>query len=239
MSDVLVLCYHAVSERWTALVERGYRGATFSEAVTSPPAPRTVAVTFDDGYRSVLERAQPIMSRLGLVGTVFVVTGSVGSERPLSWPGVDHWIGTEHERELVPLAREELGQLLEAGWEVGSHTRTHPHLTTLDDGELESELRGSREDCERLLGRPCDSLAYPYGDCDERVVVAAGRAGYRVAGALSSRLRAARPLEWPRIGIYYGDDDRRFRAKASPAIRRLRATSAFGAADRLRKALRR
>jgi peptidoglycan/xylan/chitin deacetylase (PgdA/CDA1 family) len=122
---------------------------------------------------------------------------------------------------------------------VGSHTRSHPRLTSLSDGELESELRGSREDCERLLERPCQSIAYPYGDCDERVIAAAGRAGYRVAGALSSRLHAARPLEWPRIGIYYGDDERRFRAKVSPVVRRLRTTAAYGAADRLRKALRR
>jgi peptidoglycan/xylan/chitin deacetylase (PgdA/CDA1 family) len=254
VSDVLVLCYHAVSERWpaklsttperfegqlAALVERGYRSVTFSQALSSPPASKTVAITFDDGYRSVLEQALPIMSRLGLVATVFVVTGYVGRDEPMSWPGVDQWLETEHAQELVSLSRDQVTSLLDAGWEVGSHTRTHPRLTALDGERLGEELRRSREDCEELFGRPCRSIAYPYGDLDERVVAAAGGAGYGFAGALSSRLNVARPLEWPRVGIYHGDDDARFRVKISPAVRRLRTTTAFGAADRLRQLLRR
>ena len=80
MSDVLVLCYHAVSSDWEAdlsvrpealesqlalLSGRGYRGATFSRAVTEPPASRTVAVTFDDAYRSVIALARPILEEFG------------------------------------------------------------------------------------------------------------------------------------------------------------------------------
>ena len=144
MSDTLVLCYHAVSESWTAdlsitparferqlelLVERGYRGATLSEAVTTSPAQRTVAITFDDGYRSVLDLAFPIMSRLGLVGSVYVVTDFVGSPAPMSWPGVDQWLGGPHEQEMLPMDADQLHRLMDAGWEVGSHTRTHPKLT--------------------------------------------------------------------------------------------------------------
>jgi peptidoglycan/xylan/chitin deacetylase (PgdA/CDA1 family) len=253
VSDLLVLCYHGVSERWPAklsitpeklesqlatVTRRGYRSVTFSDALASPPASKTVAITFDDGYRSVLEQALPILSRLGLVATVFVVTGYVGREEPMSWPGVDEWLETEHARELVSLSREQVSHLLEAGWEVGSHTRTHPRLTTLDDERLDEELGRAREDCERLFDRPCRSIAYPYGDLDERVVAAAGRAGYSFAGALSTRLNVPRPLEWPRIGIYHGDDDARFKVKISPAVRRLRATAAFGAADRVRQLLR-
>jgi peptidoglycan/xylan/chitin deacetylase (PgdA/CDA1 family) len=254
VSDLLVLCYHGVSERWPAklsttpeklerqlamVVERGYRSVTFSEALSAPPSTKTVAITFDDGYRSVLELALPILSRLGLVATVFVVTGYVGREEPMSWPGVDEWLETEHAGELVSLSREQVSRLLEAGWEVGSHTRTHPRLTMLDDERLDEELRRAREDCERLFGRPCRAIAYPYGDVDDRVVAAAGEAGYSFAGALSSRLNVPRPLEWPRIGIYHGDDDARFKVKISPTVRRLRTTAAFGAADKLRQRLRR
>jgi len=255
VSDLLVLCYHGVSEHWPAklsttperlesqlatVVERGYRSITFSEAVSSAPASsKTVAITFDDGYRSVLEQALPILSRLGLVATVFVVTGYVGRDEPMRWPGVDHWLGSEHEHELVSLSREGASRLLDAGWEVGSHTRTHPHLTTLEDERLGDELRRSREDCEELFGRPCTSISYPYGDVDGRVVAAASEAGYKFAGLLSSRLSNPRPLEWPRIGIYHRDNDARFRLKVSPAARRLRTTAAFGAADKLRYLLRR
>jgi peptidoglycan/xylan/chitin deacetylase (PgdA/CDA1 family) len=116
--DVLVLCYHAVSERWPAalaitpqhleehvsmLADRGYRGVTFHEAVTGPRAPKTLAITFDDAYRSVFELARPILSRVGFPGSVYAVTGQIGREGPMSWPGIDRWIGTPHEGELIQL----------------------------------------------------------------------------------------------------------------------------------------
>ena len=87
MSDVLVLCYHAVSPDWPAplsitpdaferqlnlLVRRGYRGATVRDALSNPPAGRTVAITFDDAYRSIRELARPILDRLGMTASVYV-----------------------------------------------------------------------------------------------------------------------------------------------------------------------
>jgi peptidoglycan/xylan/chitin deacetylase (PgdA/CDA1 family) len=248
MSDVLVLCYHAVSERWPAelsvtperleeqlrlLVGRGYTGASFHEAVAAPPAPRTLAVTFDDAYRSVLELAFPILSPLGIPGTVFVATDFAGKD-PMAWPGIDRWLGGPHEHELAGMSWSDLSLLAEAGWEIGSHTRSHPHLTRLDDASLEAELRGSRETCAERLGRPCRSLAYPYGDVDERVVRAAREAGYESAGTLPKRFIRPCPLQWPRVGVYHGDDARRFRIKVSRGVRFLRRTPLWAAAERMR-----
>jgi peptidoglycan/xylan/chitin deacetylase (PgdA/CDA1 family) len=239
--DVLVLCYHAVSEEWPAalavrpaslkwqlrlLVERGFRGATFTEAVTAPPHPRTLAVTFDDAYLSVLDRALPILSRLGLPGTVFAATDHVG-DAVMSWSGIDRWLGTPHEGELAGMSWDQLGSLAAAGWEVGSHTRSHPRLTELDAESLSGELSGSRQEIEESLGAPCLSLAYPYGDTDDRVVEAAGEAGYRAAGALESRIGPRLSLRWPRVGIYHDDARWRFRLKVSPIARRLRASEAW------------
>jgi peptidoglycan/xylan/chitin deacetylase (PgdA/CDA1 family) len=252
-SDLLVLCYHAVSERWPAdlsitpanleeqlglLADRGYRGMSFTEAVTEPPPGKAVAVTFDDAYRSVLELGEPILTRLGWPATVFVPTEFAGTERPMSWPGIDDWAAGEFARELVPMSWEELDALATRGWEIGSHTRSHPHLTQLDDAALDEELRRSRSACEERLRRPCESIAYPYGDHDVRVAEAAGRAGYRTAGTLPSRMVARDPLRWPRVGIYHGDDLRRFKIKVSPRVRGLRASRAWEAADRLRVKLR-
>lgn len=252
-SDLLVLCYHAVSERWPAdlsitpanltaqldlLAARGYRGVTFTEAVESPQDGRRVAVTFDDAYRSVLELGEPILARLGWPATVFVPTDFAGTERPMSWPGIDHWAGGEFDRELVPMSWEELDGLASRGWEIGSHTCSHPHLTELGDAALEDELRRSKAVCEERLGRDCASIAYPYGDHDGRVVEVARGAGYRTAGTLPSRMEARDPLRWPRVGIYYGDDLRRFKAKVSPLVRGLRASRAWEAADRVRMRLR-
>ena len=98
----------------------------------------------------------------------------------MAWPGIDGWLGTEHEHELQPLSWDELRRLQDAGWEIGSHACSHPYLTRLGDDELERELGESRRRLETELGRPCRSLAYPYGDHDERVVRAVG--GGRIRG---------------------------------------------------------
>ena len=242
MSDDIVLCYHALSEAWPAdlsvtpaaferqlrrLHDRGYRGVTFGEIVERPAQGRRVAVTFDDGYQSVLELAQPILSALGYVATVFVPTALVGLPGPMAWPGIDHWLGGPHEDELEGMSWDELGSLLEEGWEVGSHTHTHPRLTELDDERLRDELVRSREVASERLGRPCESLAYPYGDHDERVVELARECGYSRAATLPAGLPAPRPLAWPRIGVYHGDSDRRFQLKVSTLPRRLRSSALY------------
>jgi peptidoglycan/xylan/chitin deacetylase (PgdA/CDA1 family) len=239
MSDLLALCYHAVSDRWPAalsvtpvalerqlarLARRGYVGTTFSALVADPaPRQRTVAITFDDNYRSVLEVAKPILDRHGFPGTLYVPTDWVGEARPMSWPGIDRWVGTEHEPELCSLTWDELRGLDAAGWEIGSHTCSHPHLTEVDDAQLAHELRSSKALIEAELGRPCTSLAYPYGDWDERVHTAAQEAGYAAAGTIPRMLYPARPLVWPRTPIFHVDTQLRFALKVSRTVRRLRA----------------
>jgi peptidoglycan/xylan/chitin deacetylase (PgdA/CDA1 family) len=212
------------------LASRGYTGATLSQALAAPPAKRTVVVTFDDAYRSVLELARPILDRLGMPASVYVPTDWPGRGEPMTWPGIDQWLGTEHEHELACMSWEELRGLADHGWEIGSHTRSHPRLPELDDAALDGELAGSRADCKAGMGRPCDTLAYPYGAVDERVVAAAARAGYRYAVSLPKRLHAPRPLCWPRVGVYHvdGEKDWRWRLKVSPLARRARGSALAG-----------
>jgi peptidoglycan/xylan/chitin deacetylase (PgdA/CDA1 family) len=239
VGDVLVLCYHALSERWPAalsttpgrfeeqlelLLGRGYKPATFTQALSDPPGSRTLAVTFDDAYRSVLHLAHPIMERLGVPGTVFAPTDWVGRPEPMTWQGIDQWLGGPHEQELLCLGWPELRALADGGWEVGSHTCSHPHLTALSDGaELDRELTASKAACEEGMGRPCGSIAYPYGDVDTRVIAAARAAGYDYGAALPKRHGSRDRLDWPRVGVYHGDDLRRFKLKVSPLLRRLRS----------------
>ena len=246
VTDVLVLCYHAVSERWPAelavtpgaleaqlraLLERGYRTVTFSEAVAAPAPSRALAITFDDGYRSVLEAAFPVLERLGAVATVFVCTDFVDSGGQMTWDGISQWTDGPHGAELMPLSWDDLATLRAAGWEVGSHTRSHPFLTAIDDEALDAELRLSRARCGEALGDECRSLAYPYGDYDERVVAAAASAGYSAACVLPPRPTAPLPLSWPRVGIYRGDGAVAFRFKTSRSLRRFRATRAGAGLD--------
>jgi peptidoglycan/xylan/chitin deacetylase (PgdA/CDA1 family) len=244
-----VLCYHALSETWPAtlsvtprrfadqlryLRRRGYRGVTFTDAVRLGSSERVVAVTFDDAYRSVLEIGRPVLDELGWPATVFVPTLFPDAGGPMSWEGIDQWLGGPHEGEMHCLSWEELRTLADAGWEIGSHTRSHPHLTRLGDDELRDELGRSREECEAALGRGCTSIAYPYGDFDARVADAAGAAGYECAATLSASLASPTPLTWPRTGVYHGDATWRWRMKLSPQVVRARASRVGAAVDRAR-----
>ena len=242
MTTPLALCYHFLSERWecelsvtphrfeqqlAALKRRGFRAVTFTELVEGVDADRAVAITFDDGYQPTIELAEPILSSYEMPATLFVPTAFPGSEGPMLMAGssVTPWLGTDHEAELQGVSWEEIGRLADTGWEIASHTRTHPRLTELDDESLEIELRGSLEDCERELGAPCRSIAYPYGDIDARVVAVARRTGYVAAAGYSRWLpRTPDPLAFPRSGIYHSDHPARFALKVSPTVRHLRAT---------------
>jgi len=254
MSDILVLGYHGISENWSSplvvrpdcferqleLVRgRGYQAVTFERAMTDPPPGPCVAITFDDAYRSVFELALPIMRRLEMPGTVYVPTDYAGSERAMRWAGIAQMVGTVDESELTPMSWDELGQLDDAGWEIGSHTCSHPHLTRIDRGCLVEELERSRTRCEQELGRPCRTVAYPYGDVDHRVIEATRNAGY-CAGAsiVPVPVRPFSVFSWPRTGVYRNDDERRFLFKITPYGRRLHASDAWSRLSRARAALR-
>lgn len=238
----MVLCYHALSDRWDAplsvrpdrfrrqmrlVLARGYRPVTFSELTRAPNAAGLFAVTFDDAFRSVYSLAAPCLRELGVPATIFVPTGPVEAQQPLAWEGTSHWLDGPWSSELTPMSWSEIRELAEAGWEMGSHTRSHPHLPSLADDALARELLDSKALCEVRIGRPCTSIAYPYGDTDPRVISAVRAAGYATAAALPGDFSRCDPLLWPRVGVYHRDDSRRFRLKISTTVRRLRGRAVW------------
>jgi peptidoglycan/xylan/chitin deacetylase (PgdA/CDA1 family) len=235
VGDRLILAYHAVSASWPTslaieperldaqlgvLADLGYEGVTFTEAVTRSRSGKAVAITFDDGFRSVIDYAVPILSRHGFIGTVFVPTDYLRRPGPACWPNVNRWIGGPHEDELALLSWSDLASLVTSGWEVGSHGCSHPHLPDLDDAALHHELSASRRVCEERLGIACASLAYPYGDVDRRVMAATRECGYRAAAALPGKIHRPHPFRWPRVGIWRTDKESDFYAKLSKHRRR-------------------
>ncbi len=230
----LILCYHAVSPTWSAdiavtpeaferqirsLRRAGWRFTGFTEALRLSHERKTVAVTFDDAFLSVKTHAMPLLGSLGVPATVFVPSDYISRGAPLAWEGLDRWQASPDAHELTPMSWDDLGELAEAGWEIGSHTRTHPHLTAVDSETLITELGHSREECAQRLGRPITSLAYPYGDVDDRVVAGARQAGYAAAAALEWPSSKSSSLRYPRVGIYQGDSWPRFRLKIAGVLR--------------------
>jgi peptidoglycan/xylan/chitin deacetylase (PgdA/CDA1 family) len=172
-------------------------------------------VTFDDGFASTL-RARPILDEMGFPATVFIVTRFIESGEHLCWPGIEGWLDGEHADELRPLAWNELDQLVDRGWEVGSHTVSHPHLPDLDEAELESELGLSLRTITKRLGK-CETIAYPYGRADERVAAVASEVGYSAGCTFTPVYRTDEPHRRCRIGLTAADTGLRLRAKLSRA----------------------
>ncbi len=230
-SSALVLCYHAVGEwphplsvpaarlraQLTAILRRGYRGVTLSAAVNEPSRGRQLVVTFDDGFGSVVHEALPVLQELGVPATVFVPTSYVTHRWVLTWPGFDAPRDAPPGF-LRPMSWADVGVLLDAGWEVGSHTRTHVRLGQLDDRDLSEELVRSREECEQQVQRPCRSLAYPFGSTDLRVVAASRDAGYDSGVVVGAGRLGADPMRVPRIPVGGRDTAARFAVKTSRAL---------------------
>jgi peptidoglycan/xylan/chitin deacetylase (PgdA/CDA1 family) len=238
MSEVMVLCYHALSSTWSedisvkpeafehqieSLSRTGWTSATFTNAICHPQAARTVAITFDDAFASVKTFALPVLNEFGMTGTVFAPTHYVTGQLPLAWEGLARWEQTTHAAELTPMTWDDLNELAELGWEIGSHTRTHPRLPSLDDHTLAAELRQSREECQAYMSRETTSVAYPYGDFDRRVAAQAREAGYAAGATLARWHSESDPYLSSRIGIYHEDSASRFGLKVSRVMR-----SSFG-----------
>jgi peptidoglycan/xylan/chitin deacetylase (PgdA/CDA1 family) len=261
MSEVVSLCYHGVSATWTNalavkperlhdqvawFLRRGYEPVTVRDAARTPGrGGKRVVITFDDALRSVHELALPVLEQLGAVATVYAPSQYIAEGAPMAWPEVAMHLATEHASELDAMSVEQLQEVARKGWEVGSHTITHPWLPQLDVATLTHELTASKVQLEELLELPIDTLAYPFGAHDERVAQATAAAGYEAAVTLPDRVPvwprspdARQRMVLPRIGIYQLDDERRFRLKVSRPVRALRRSPLWDTVAAVRRRVR-
>jgi peptidoglycan/xylan/chitin deacetylase (PgdA/CDA1 family) len=173
-----------------ALRGAGYHAVTLAAAFAAwrsgAPLPRRpVVLSFDDGYLGDYTHARPVLRRLG-------------------WPGVLNLL--LHNVQPGDLTARQVRGLIAAGWEVDSHTLTHPDLTTIGAAQLRRELVGSRAAIRRRFGQPADFFTYPAGRYDARVVAAVRAAGYR--GALTEDEGygvPGEPFVLKRVRVQYGE----------------------------------
>jgi len=136
---------------------------------------RPFAVTFDDGYDDNLP-AIHALAEAGIPSTLYVVASCVG--RP----------GMLDDDQLRELARHPMV-------EVGAHTVHHPRLDELSRPKIAQELQAARAYLQELTGAVIDSVAYPHGAHDRRVLAEARRAGYSSGVAVKNAL--SRPGDDP------------------------------------------
>lgn len=116
----------------------------------------TVAITFDDGYAENCDFALPLLLERELPFTYFVTTGNVLDQTPFP----HDW---NRGQTLAPNTPEQIIGLAASGVEVGAHTRTHADLGKVDNETLVQEIVGSKDDLERMIGRPVRYFAFPFG----------------------------------------------------------------------------
>lgn len=196
-----ILCYHRVSdepddlavsprrfrEQMEYLRAEGYRVLDVVEAFrlldNGELPPRTIALTFDDGYRDVAEHALPVLAEHGFGATVFVVTGAADGTALFSW--------YRHQPPL--LGWDEILQLDQGGLlRFEAHSVTHPTLVTLSAEAASDEIRGSKQTLEERLGRPVEGFCYPGGVFTPREEKLAAEAGFRLAVSVKPGLNVPR-----------------------------------------------
>jgi len=172
-----------------------------------------VLLTFDDGLANHYFNALSVLAEFEVPAVFFVATQHVIAPRD--------WLADVREKaasgwgspDRVPpelaadffdgMSADQLRRLASHPLAtIGSHTVSHPFLTSCSDEQLMSELRESRRFLEETTGEPAELFAYPTGDYDRRVLDAVASSGYRSAFALDSRKLGHFRFEIPRVGIY-------------------------------------
>jgi peptidoglycan/xylan/chitin deacetylase (PgdA/CDA1 family) len=220
---VPVLCYHRIgsvggkmavsSANFAAqmewLVKNNYRvlklgqlGPYLDGQQALPP--RSVVITFDDGYESVYRFAFPVLKKLGLPATMFVYTDFLGAGDALTWP--------------------QLQEMSASGlMDIQSHSKTHRNLIERTAGEtddryarnIEQEVVFPRDMLEKRLNTPVRHFAYPYGDANELVLDQLARQKFNLAVTVNPGGNAffAQALMLRRTMIFGDHDLEAFKAR--------------------------
>jgi len=152
---------------------------------------KSVLLTFDDGYRSFIQYARPILKDYGFGATLFVYSNFLGGGAALSW--------------------QDLRTLTEQGFDVQAHSKSHSNLRR-EEGEteaayakrIEAELAYPLTLFKKHLGRSSEALAYPFGEMDDELLPYVAKYGYTAAFTVRRQSNPAfvSPLKISRSQIY-------------------------------------
>jgi peptidoglycan/xylan/chitin deacetylase (PgdA/CDA1 family) len=137
------------------------------------PGVHHVAVTFDDGFQSVVQNALPELVTRNIPVTIFVLPACLG-QCP-SWPDVEEYIRACE----VVIDQGQLVQLKKnASVTIGSHGMTHANLLHLEESEAKDEIFLSKLQLENMLDEEIRLLSFPFGSFSEAHVKWTREAGY-------------------------------------------------------------
>jgi len=162
--------------------------------------PKTIAITFDDGYRDNLLYAAPILKKYNIPATFFVTSGYINTQRIFPWDeasDISHPIMTW----------EEVRELQWMGFEIGAHTINHVNLDKISESKTIQEISQCKKQIEDQVKAPVTTIAIPFGrkKCvspnAEKIIK---EAGYQASCMLRGGkvTEKSNPYYLPRVPIY-------------------------------------
>ncbi len=155
------------------LKDSGYQTITFFDFQQDPSMDlyKKIILTFDDGYEDNYFLLFPILKKYEFKAVIYLVTQ------------VDHnaWGVREGEPRVNMMTKEQVKEMGDYGIEMGGHTQLHVDLTKCSENERIKEIKGCKEDVERLINKQVISFAYPFGGINESVKETTKKTGYLYA----------------------------------------------------------
>ncbi len=158
-----------------------------------------LVITLDDGYEDNFTKALPILIKYNATATIFITTELIGKKY----------------LEQKMLNENQIIELNRRGMEIGSHTITHPNLTTISENQLKIELEQSKRKLEKIIKTDVTSFSYPTGFYNKAVIEICKKAEYKAACTLfyNFYIDLEKIYEIPRIVIYSYDSVMDLQAK--------------------------
>lgn len=157
---------------------RGLKPITFKDyrdfregkiaATVFPKKP--IILTFDDGYTDNCTNLLPLMEKYGYKGVLYLL-GDFDVR-------YNFWDADQGDHKDEIMSKEQKQTFVEKGWEIGSHTLTHRHLSQLCEVEVFNEISQAKANLEKELQIEIISFAYPYGDLSEMVKTQVRKSGH-------------------------------------------------------------
>jgi peptidoglycan/xylan/chitin deacetylase (PgdA/CDA1 family) len=130
---------------------------------------KPIVITLDDGYVDNYTNAYPVLKEFGFKAVVFMITNMMNSSSAY-------------------LSSDQIKEMDKEGISIESHTVSHPKLDQLSYEEQIKELKDSKEELEKVLGRNVKYIAYPYGKFNKNTLKAVDEVGYKMAFSTESGL---------------------------------------------------
>jgi len=166
-TDGLTVSVDKFREQLDYIKQQGYEAITFSDLNENKIPSKPIILTFDDGYDNFYGNVFPLLKERGMTGVSYIITDKIGKSGYMS--------------------ESQIKEISSAGIEIGSHTTSHPDLTSLSKSSLGSELSQSKKALENLTGKKIVSLCYPAGRYNDTVETVVKDSGYSYGIAIHNK----------------------------------------------------